>query len=134
VQTAALDADRRGEPGATAQLAAAVTAHTGDFLEEDFPHEWAVGLAEEVRATYIALLRALSARLRDAGDTDAVVRYTRRMLEHDCYDEEAHLNLVGVLVDAGRLGEARRHYQSYVRRMREIDVQPCPLPKTTRRG
>jgi ATP/maltotriose-dependent transcriptional regulator MalT/DNA-binding SARP family transcriptional activator len=132
--TAALDADRRGEPGATAQLAAAVTAHTGDFLEEDFPHEWAVGLAEEVRATYIALLRALSARLRDAGDTDAVVRYTRRMLEHDCYDEEAHLNLVGVLVDAGRLGEARRHYQSYVRRMREIDVQPCPLPKTTRRG
>jgi ATP/maltotriose-dependent transcriptional regulator MalT/DNA-binding SARP family transcriptional activator len=132
--TAALDADRGGEPGATVQLAAAVTAHTGDFLEEDALEEWAVGLAEEVRATHIALLRALSARLRGAGDTNAVVRYSLRVLEYDCYDEEAHLELVGVLVDAGRLGEARRHYQDYVRRMREIDVQPCPQPKTTRRG
>jgi ATP/maltotriose-dependent transcriptional regulator MalT/DNA-binding SARP family transcriptional activator len=131
--TAALDADRGREPGATAQLAAAVTAHTGDFLEEDAFEEWAVGLAEEVRATHIALLRALSARLRDAGDTNAVVRYTLRVLEYDCYDEEAHLNLVGVLLDAGRLGEARRHYQGYVQRMTEIDVQPRPLPKTTPR-
>jgi DNA-binding SARP family transcriptional activator len=131
--TAALDADRGREPGATAQLAAAVTAHTGDFFEDDPSQEWALGLAEEVRATHIALLRALSARLRDAGDTDAVVRYTLRVLQHDCYDEEAHLNLVGVLLDAGRLGEARRHYQGYVQRMREIDVQPRPLPKTTPR-
>jgi DNA-binding SARP family transcriptional activator len=132
--TAALDADRGREPGATAQLAAAVTAYTGDFLEEDPSPEWALGLAEEIRATHIALLRALAARLRDAGDTDAAVRYSLRVLEHDCYDEEAHLNLVGVLLDAGRLGEARRHYQGYVRRMREIDVQPRPLPKTTPRG
>ncbi|HEV7830481.1 MAG TPA: BTAD domain-containing putative transcriptional regulator [Pseudonocardiaceae bacterium] len=131
--TAALDADRGRKPGATAQLAAAVSAHTGDFLEEGPCPEWALGLAEEVRATHIALLKALSARLRDAGDTDAVVRYMLRVLEHDCYDEEAHFNLVGVLLDAGRLGEARRHYQRYVRRMKEIDVQPRPLPKTTPR-
>jgi ATP/maltotriose-dependent transcriptional regulator MalT/DNA-binding SARP family transcriptional activator len=132
--TAALDADRGRGPGATAQLAAAVTAHTGDFLEEDSLQEWAVGLAEEVRATYIALLRALSARLRDAGDTDAVVRYTLRLLAQDPYDEEAYLTLVAVLLDVGRLGEARRHYEGYVRRMQEIDVQPQPLPKTTPRG
>jgi ATP/maltotriose-dependent transcriptional regulator MalT/DNA-binding SARP family transcriptional activator len=130
--TAALDADRGRSPGATAQLAAAVTAHTGDFLEEDTLQDWAVGLAEEVRATYIALLRALSARLRDAGDTDAVVRYTLRLLAQDPYDEEAHLTLVAVLLDVGRLGEARRHYQGYVRRMQEIDVQPQPLPTTPR--
>ena len=132
--TAALDADRGRGPGATVQLAAAVTAHTGGFLEGDALKEWAVGLAEEVRATYIALLRALSARLRDAGDIDAVVRYTLRLLAQDPYDEEAHLTLVAVLLDVGRLGEARRHYQGYVRRMREIDVEPQPLPKTTPRG
>ena len=132
--TAALEADRAKEPDAAERLAAALSAHTGDFLEEDPYQEWAAGLAEELRATHIALLRAFAARLRAAGDTDAVVRYTLRVLEHDRYDEEAHLNLVGVLLDAGRLGEARRHYQGYVRRMREIDVQPCPLPKTTRRG
>jgi DNA-binding SARP family transcriptional activator len=126
--TAALDAHRANERDAAARLATAVTAHTGDFLEEDPYQEWAAPLAEEVRATHIALLRALAARLRDALDTDAVVRYTLRLLEQDCYDEEAHLNLVSVLLSAGHLGQARRHYQNYVRRMKEIGVPARPLP------
>jgi DNA-binding SARP family transcriptional activator len=126
--TAALDADRADAPDAPARLLAAVATHTGDFLEDDPYQDWAVGLAEEVRATYIALLRALSARMRDAGDTDAVVLYTLRLLEQDCYDEDAHLSLVSVLLDAGRFGQARRHYQNYVRRMQEIGVRPSPLP------
>ncbi len=131
--TAALHADRAAQPDATARLEAAVVAHTGDFLEDDPYQEWAVGLAEEVRATHIAVLRALSARLRDAGDTDAAVRCTLRLLRQDCYDEEIHLSLVGILFDAGRLGEARRHYQSYVRRMAEIGVRARPLPEMTSR-
>ncbi|MGH3605300.1 MAG: BTAD domain-containing putative transcriptional regulator [Pseudonocardiaceae bacterium] len=131
--TAALSAERSKEPDVTARLVAAVAAYTGDFLEDDPYHEWAGGLAEEVRATHMALLRALAARLRDAGDTDAVVRYTLRLLEQDCYDEEAHLNLVGVLLNAGRLGEARRHYESYVRRMTEMGVSPRPLSAMTSR-
>ncbi|MGH3944668.1 MAG: BTAD domain-containing putative transcriptional regulator [Pseudonocardiaceae bacterium] len=129
--TAALDADRAKAPDATTRVEAALAAHTGDFLEEDPYQEWGCALAEEVRATRIALLRALAARLRDAGDTDAVVRCSLRLLEQDRYDEEAHLNLVGVLLEGGRLGEARRHYRTYVSRMTEIDVQPSPLPNMT---
>jgi DNA-binding SARP family transcriptional activator len=132
--TAALDADRAKQPGATARLKAAVAAYTGDFLEEDHPYqEWAATTTEEVRATHIALLRALSARLRDAGDIDALVRYTLRLLEQDPYDEQAHLNLVEVLLNAGRLGEARRHHRTYIDRMSEIEVQPRPLPERTLR-
>lgn len=130
--TAALNADRAKSPDATARLATAVTAYTGGFLEDDPYQDWAIALAEEVRATHIALLRALAARLRDALDTDAVVRYTLRLLEQDCYDEEAHLNLVGVLLGAGHLGQARRHYKNYVRRMKEIGVQPRPLRDISR--
>ena len=105
----------------------------GISFEDDPYQEWAATLAEEVRATYIALLRTLSQRLRDTGDTDAVVRYTLRLLERDRYDEDAHRSLVGVLLDAGRLGEARRHYQNYVRQMAEIDVRPSPLSEMTPR-
>jgi len=132
--TTALDADRAAEPDATARLAAAVTAHTGGFLEDDPYQEWAGALADEVQSTYITLLRALITRLHDAGDTDAVVRYTLRLLERDGYDEKAHLTLVEALFDAGRLGEARRHYHTYVRRMKEIDVPPRPLPHMPSRG
>ncbi len=130
--TVALEADPR-DPETTARLKAAVTVHTGDFLEDDPYQEWASALAEEVRATYIALLRTLSQRLRDTGDTDAVVRYTLRLLERDRYDEDAHRSLVGILLDAGRLGEARRHYEKYVRQMAEIDVRPSPLSEMTPR-
>jgi DNA-binding SARP family transcriptional activator len=124
---AAFDAYRAAEPDAIAQLVSAVTAHTGDFLENDPYEEWASAIAEEVRAAHIALLRALVARLRDAGDTDDAVRYTLRLLEQDRYDEEAYRNLIGVLSDAGRFGEARRHYETYIRRMAEIDVRPSPF-------
>ncbi len=132
--TAALDAHRTRALDANAQLVAAVAAHTGDFLEEDPYQEWAGALAEEVRATHIAVLRALVARLRHAGDTDEVVRYTLRLLEQDCYDEETYLGLVEVLLDAGRLGQARRHHEIYARRMAEIGVPPRPLSEMMGRG
>lgn len=128
---AAFDAYRTGEPDATAQLVAAVSAHTGDFLENDPYQEWASAIAEEVRAAHIALLRALATRLRDAGATDDAVRYTLRLLEQDRFDEEAYRTLIGVLFHAGRFGEARRHYESYVRRMAEIDVRPSPFREMT---
>jgi DNA-binding SARP family transcriptional activator len=130
---AAFDAYRAAAPNATAQLIAAIAAYTGDFLENDPYQEWASTIAEEVRATYIALLRALTTRLRDASATDDAVRYTLRLLEQDRYDEEAYRTLIGVLFDAGRLGEARRHYQSYVRRIAENDVRPNPFPEMTSR-
>ncbi|MDQ4104212.1 MAG: tetratricopeptide repeat protein, partial [Actinomycetota bacterium] len=129
--TAALHAHRVKDPDVTARLTAAVTAHTGDFLEDDPYQEWAVELAEEVRGTHIALLRALTARLRDAGDTDATVQSALRLLKQDPYDEETHLSLVAVLLDAGRLGQAHHHYQTYVRRMTELGIRPRPLPETT---
>ncbi len=125
----ALAAHRNGHPDVIARLAAAVAVYTGDFLEDDPYQDWVTPLAEELRAIYVALLQALATRLRQAGDVDGVVRYTLRLLEQDPYDEEAHLELVGVLLAAGRLGEARRRYQIYVDRMSEIDVDPCPMPR-----
>lgn len=130
----ALDADRAQVPDATTQLTAAIAAHTGDFLEDGSHREWADTLAEEVQATYIALLRALVTRLRQAGDTDAVVRYTLRLLEQDRYDEAAHITLIEAQTAAGHRGEAYRHYHVYVRRMKEISVEPRSLSEITHKA
>ena len=126
--TAALAADRIGASDATSLLTAAAAAHTGGFLEDEAYQEWAAELAEEVQATHIAVLRALTRCLREAGDTDEVMRYTLRLLQQDRYDEEAHLSLVTVLLEARRIGQAHRHYQYYVRRMNEIGIPPRPMP------
>jgi DNA-binding SARP family transcriptional activator len=60
------------------------------------------------------------------------IRYGLQLLEQDPYDEEVRLDLVAALLDAGRLGEARRHYEVYARPMREIDVEPRPMPRPNR--
>jgi DNA-binding SARP family transcriptional activator len=130
----ALAAQRAGHPDALARLQAAAAAYTGDFLEDDPYHDWAMPLAEELRATHLAVLRGLAAGLRRAGDVDGVVRCTLRLLAQDPHDEKAHMELVTVLLDAGRLGEARRHYQAYERRMTEIGVSPRPMPQVSPGG
>ncbi len=125
----ALNAHRRGESDALARLIAAEAAHTGDFLGDDPYQEWAEPLAEEVKVTYVALVRALASRLRETEDVDGAVRYLLRLLGVDPFDEEAHLDLVAVLSDAGRLGAARRRHHIYVRRMKELGVEPRPMPR-----
>lgn len=131
--TAALVAHRGGQPDATERLMAAVASYTGEFLEDDAHQDWATPLAEEVRATHIALLRVLAVRLRQAGDFDEAIPYLLRLLGQDPFDEQAHLDLVDIQLDAGHLGEARRHYEIYVKRMREIEVHPQPLSQERRR-
>ncbi|MDQ3885901.1 MAG: bacterial transcriptional activator domain-containing protein, partial [Actinomycetota bacterium] len=127
---AALTAHRRGQADATERLLAVEAEHTGDFLEEDPYQEWAEALADEVRATHIALLRALVSQLRRTGDVEGAVRYSLRLLEQDRYDEEAHLDLIKIHVDAGHHGEALRRYRIYVRRMTELGIEARPFPHT----
>ncbi|WP_084144833.1 tetratricopeptide repeat protein [Amycolatopsis jejuensis] len=118
-----------GEDGdRLARLLAAARAHPGGFLEQDPCQEWAVPLAEEVRTTYAAVLRALAAELRETGDVDEAARYLVRLLDLDPYDETAHLTLVATLDGAGRFGAARSRYQAYLDRMAEIEVPPSPFP------
>jgi DNA-binding SARP family transcriptional activator len=130
---AALTAHRGGQPDAAERLMAAVAAYTGDFLEDDVHQNWAASLAAEVRATHIALLRALAARLRQTSDIHGATRYLLQLLGQDPFDEQAHLDLVNMQLDAGHLDEAHRQYHVYVQRMNEINVQPQPLAQERHR-
>jgi DNA-binding SARP family transcriptional activator len=113
--------------GAAELLEAAYEAYAGDFLEEDPYEEWAVPLREEARADYLAVTGAL-AELADArGEGETAIGYRLRVLDHDPYDEPAHLTIVTAHEAAGRHGEARRSYARYQARMREIGVEPAPF-------
>jgi ATP/maltotriose-dependent transcriptional regulator MalT/DNA-binding SARP family transcriptional activator len=130
---AGLDRFARGERAeALPLLAAAETAFTGDFLEDDPYEDWAVSLREEARAAYLAVARTLARAAAEAGEHDQAVRYHLRVLERDAYDEEAHLGLVATLVAAGRHGEARRRYRIYGEQMGELGVEAAPFPSTGR--
>jgi DNA-binding SARP family transcriptional activator len=113
---------------ARGRLAAAEALYSGEFLEEDAYEDWAVPLREEARATYISVARALGEDALERGEHDLAARYFLRTLEKDPYDEDVHLALVALHEAAGRHGEARRAYRTYVARMEEIAVEAAPFP------
>jgi DNA-binding SARP family transcriptional activator len=117
---------------AKATLLAAERAYAGDFLEEDLYEDWATPLREEARTMYISVSRALAELAEESGDIDDAVRHYLRILEKDSWDEGAHLALVRAMERAGRHGEARRYYRTYVSRMDEIRVSAAPFPSSIR--
>lgn len=62
---------------------------------------------------------AIAAALRDDGRVDEAVQWYRRALGHDRNDVTAHLDLGDMFLDAGRLDEATREYESAI--MKEED-------------
>jgi DNA-binding SARP family transcriptional activator len=122
--------EHRRAPGqrAVALLVAAEAAYTGDVLEDDPYVDWYVPLREEARAVYLGVTRTLARVRSDAGDHDDAIRLLLRVLEREPYDEPAHLELVAALTRVGRHGDARRRYQHYAVRMRELDIEPRSFP------
>jgi ATP/maltotriose-dependent transcriptional regulator MalT/DNA-binding SARP family transcriptional activator len=118
---------------ARAHLEAAELTYRGDLLEADPYADWAVDLREKARLAYLDVVRALAGLATADGDHDAQARYLLRILEHDPYDEAAHLDLVRLLALQGRHGEARRRYRLYARSMGEIGVEAASYPVTAPR-
>jgi DNA-binding SARP family transcriptional activator len=100
----------------------------GDAFPEEPYEDWTVSPRERARASYIWVARTLADDSAATGDTATAVRCWLRVLEHDPYDEHAHLGLVASQLAAGQQGEARRAYQAYCVRMGEIGVEAAPFP------
>lgn len=118
---------RIGGDDARRVLERAEARFAGDYLEEDPYDDWAMALRDEARTAYREVAAALAHHARANDRFDEAVRYLLRMLEHDPFDEGAHLALISALAEAGRHGEARRHYRAYCARMDELGVEAEPF-------
>jgi ATP/maltotriose-dependent transcriptional regulator MalT/DNA-binding SARP family transcriptional activator len=119
-------------PAALEALAEAEAAYVGDAFPEDPYEDWAVSLRERARAAYTSVARTFADDAAAAGDTAAAVRCYLRVLEHDAFDERAHVGLVAAQLAAGQQGEARRSYRTYCARMDELGVEAAPFPAPRR--
>jgi DNA-binding SARP family transcriptional activator len=120
---AARHAVAAGDGRAARLLRAAADLYAGDFLDEDPYEDWAEVLRDEARAVYVGLLRALAAH---SADVDGRVHWLLRLVHREPYEEDAHLDLVRVLREAGRHGEAHRRYRAYAARMAELGIEAVP--------
>ncbi|GAB3953699.1 hypothetical protein GCM10029976_094390 [Kribbella albertanoniae] len=126
--SAALESWRRQGSDALVSLQSAVSAYTGVFCAEDTYESWAEPMRDELSALHASVLRALGAAAEATDEVDLAVWSFLALLRQDPYDESTYLDLITLLQESGRYGDARRHYRQYIERMEEIDVRPTPFP------
>lgn len=122
----ALEAARRDVPDAERLLQAAAAMHTGELFGSDGGGDWVADITDEVESQGREVLRALSDRILMGDRPVEAVPWLARLLGYDPYDEPTYVALLRLLHSLGRHGEARRHYRTYVLRMRELDVPARP--------
>ena len=113
---------------AAAALSQAVGRYLGDFFAEDPYADWAAGMRELARHTFVEAAAHLGRLADERGEHGEAVRYRLRILDVDPYDEDAHLDLIRALSAQRRHGEARRAYRTYCSRLEELDLDPQVFP------
>ena len=104
--------------------ASALELCRGDLLE-GLEDDWAVAARDRHRARVIELLEELAQEAEDRGEAREAIEFTRRQVEHDRFDEEAHRRLIERLERAGDRAGAMRAYRGLAERLRrELGVAP----------
>ena len=96
----------------------------GDLLE-GLEDDWAVVARDRHRARVVEVLENLALAAGERGGVREAVEFTRRQVECDRFDEEAHRRLIERLDRAGDRAGAMRTYRTLAERMRrELGVVP----------
>ena len=96
----------------------------GELLE-GLEDEWALRARDRHRQRVIDLLEMQAACAERDGDPGRAVEYTRRQVERDPFDEQAHQRLITRLGAAGDRAGAIRTYRAFAERLRgELGVAP----------
>jgi DNA-binding SARP family transcriptional activator/predicted ATPase len=104
-------------PEDAATLATAVDCYRGDFLAGFYVRhapafeEWVTLQRERMRLAAIDGLYTLSAYTYSQGDFERSIHYTRRLLEMEPCQEEAHRQMMSLLALSGQRELALRQYQ-----------------------
>ena len=96
----------------------------GDLLE-GLEDDWAVAARDRHRDRVIELLERLASDAEERGEARDAIELTRRQVERDRFDEEAHRRLIERLDGAGDRAGAMRIYRTLAERLRrELGVAP----------
>jgi len=99
-------------------LAQAVDLYRGDLLPE-YDSGWIVAERERFAALHQEALRRLIRRLAQERDLDRAIAYAQRALQVDAWNEEAHFDLIRLLVAVGQPSAAMRQYESLEQMLQE---------------
>ena len=115
---------REFERLAASEPLAALELCRGELLE-GFEEDWARSARERHRERVIGLLEALAQAAERRDDPGEALTLTRRQVEQDPFDEQAHRRLIDRLAGAGDRAGAIRTYRALAERLRrDLGVAP----------
>src|SRR5438876_768777 len=110
----------------TTTMAEAERLYNGDFLD-GFPDEWCEDERRYLRTLYGRLLRQLVETSKTSGEFVQGIRYARRLVEIDPFDEESHRELMLLYHLSGDRGAAMAQFEATKRILQEeLGTQPSP--------
>lgn len=128
----ALGSARRAPAGSRLRaelLDTAVTRYHGPLLPGFF-ESWIVPEQHRLEELFQAALQERIALCTEAGDWDRALDCARRAAAADPLREEAHQQLIGLLMQTGRIAESHRCYRDLERLLgREFGVSPSPATR-----
>ena len=99
-------------------LAQAVEFYRGDLLP-GYDADWILAARERLAALHQEALRRLIRRLAHERDFDRAISYAHRALQVDVWNEEAHFDLIRLLVAVGQPSAAIRQYETLEQTLKE---------------
>jgi len=126
----------RGEPldlQPVANLEKAIELYRGDFLmgfelsAAPFFEDWMQEQRHSFQKIYVNILTKLTQYYSDQRQLDQALTVTRRILEVEPWQEEAHRQLMLLLAKNGQRGAALEHYQHLTHMLAsDLDLEPEP--------
>jgi Response regulator containing CheY-like receiver and SARP domains len=107
-----------GDAERASALKQAVDLYRGPFLP-GFYDDWAIMERERLEQVYIEVLNRLPGALAEAGDLGSAIDYAHRRVAADSLSEEAHCELIGLLVKAEQFDAARSRFVEMERIFRD---------------
>jgi DNA-binding SARP family transcriptional activator len=107
----------------------AQTLYQGDYLRDDPFADWSLAARRRLRAAHLGTLGELARIYGQRGDVDEAVRSCHTILHLEPWREEVYRQLMGVVAEAGRPGEALRAFEECRRALAAENVEPSPTTR-----
>lgn len=115
---ALLTSERSSATAATPQLERAAELYRGEFLADAPYSEWALEERERLRALATRVLRKLADLHVEAGELLPASQALQRLADLEPLDQDAHRDLIALMLQRGRHAEAARRYDVFRHRFR----------------
>lgn len=118
-------ASARGDTvAAAAHMERAMELYQGEFLADEPYTHWVVDERNRLEGLALGALELLLEDARERGDGPAVLRHVQRLAALEPLDSAVHRELIRALLAQGHRSDAKRRYDMFARRLREIGERP----------